>query len=334
MSLQPNLVSHPQSLGDCLTAGFTAFRRQWKPLFVIGFLFMTVVQLGQLWALARLSGMFPQLADGQPSDLSSVDPLHVAQYAVAFVGMIAIFFIGGVFYTGATLHLSMYGLRGEPTTWREALSDALHRFWTVLGSFTFLYLVPYLLLVIFAAVVAAIVMLLTQLAGTMAGVIVAIVAVFFGLFLLLVLVARMFFIAEAAFVDDLPFSKALSRSWDIMGHDKGPWTQRPLWRFSLYYPMIAAVFLAGYGLMLVPMSVMGLAFGESPNPFDPFAAFPLWARFLSGIWTGTTVAILTGITKAASLAFYFDLRARSQGGDLLDRANRFSQNGFDAPMQP
>ncbi len=321
-----SLVSQPMSLGDCLSAGFTAFRRQWKPWLVIGLLFMSLGQLGQLWIMTRLEALFPNLAQGEAFDPSNIDPLHVSQYAVAIIGVVLLLWLGGVIYSGVSLHLARHGLTGEPTHWKDALREAKQRFWTVLGAFFMLYVLPYIALVVAGAVSAGLIALVNQLAGTIASVVVGAVIILLSLYLVLLLLARLFFVAEAAFVDKLPLSQAISQSWQVMAHKAGSWTERPLWRFSLYSVMVLAVGLAGYGLTLIPMTILSSMFGDSPNPFDPLAAFPLWARLLSGLWTGLAFALLTGLFKAASMAFYYDLRARSQGGDLWDRMQSLQQD--------
>ncbi len=310
-SVPPWQRYRPRGTGDLLDCSLALLRRRFVHIFAISLVLQLVEYLTGTWTGqgATLSGQLAELTDSFTDLSDSSSLLGMVLIAVTMLmgeltlAVVALFVAADV--DGRELDAAMAA--------RQLFERLAPLLWTlaVLGALFFgLLLVGGLALAGFVA--------LASMAGPIAGVVVMAVG---GLVLLGLATAVMLRVALTPVVAVIERSRGMAavlRSWRLVGHTGASgWLNNNRMRIALIYTVIV---LLSWGVTaLASLPALGLQFAGllGAEEAELAGAAPLLLRMVLELIEVVGKAAVGPFGALALAYFYFDLRARNEGLDLL-----------------
>ncbi|CAN5360979.1 hypothetical protein BH10CYA1_BH10CYA1_33520 [soil metagenome] len=210
---------------------------------------------------------------------------------------------------------------GLSDDYRQALSFAFGKKWTIIGLFLLSYFFCVGMVVFWGAEIILSAVLGAKLLPL------AIVGVIFGFVGLLVSIGLLsvyyLLMTSALACEEQRWTTLLGKVFQLLVHD--------LWRacgFAILLSIIISIFSWTLSLPVVALAIFELFRSGFPgNHMDPSAAMPFYCLVLSQFWQAVINMFLVPISFMAAGLFYRDLKVRQEGLDVEHNLNQLTAAG-------
>lgn len=300
-----NWVGYPLTIGRVVELTFSLLRFRPMPFIGVALVFMApvlvLIAFAQLFVADELTAIQQAQLDisrGVPVDFGRLLPIPTLIISYASIALVAMV---GYLALGAISHMTGEAFAGRAPTARGALSSTLAGAGRVLGAGLLTLLATYGLVIV-GVVIAALLLLSSLVNGQLQpgiAVFVALIVIVGMVLLLLLVVARLYFVPQVVMLEALPARTSVGRSWRVVSGS----TLRVI-GYSLFFGLLAGVFA-----LLVEI-VLSLIVGSGFRVSDGTVFFEPVPFLTTAIAQALVTAAILPVTVIGMTILYFDLRFR------------------------